>query len=44
MAIFNIISEELVEEIIPFTTSNNIIRLGNINLKVSQFEYNTLDQ
>lgn len=41
MAIFNIISEELLEEVSPFTTSNNIIKLGNTELSISQFEYNT---
>jgi hypothetical protein len=41
MALFVVVSNELEEEILPFTFSNVAITFSNDNATFAQFEYNT---
>lgn len=41
MALFVIVSDELQEEILPLTFSNNSVKFSNDNITFAQFEYNT---
>ncbi len=41
MALFTILSDELEEQTFPLTLSNSTIGLGNSNITLAQFEYDT---